>query len=326
MRLLFVGDVMLGRLVNEVLKVKPPKYPWGNTLSVFKKADICFCNLECVISDWGSPWSAPPKVFHFRTDAKNINVLKEAQIRAVSLANNHALDFEYEAVFSMLKALDKEGIKHAGAGADISKASKPAILEIEGKKIALIAFTDNEPAWEAKAGKPGVFFVPTDWKNWRTDDLLSLIRKTRDQVDFLIASAHWGPNWGYYPPPEHITLARMLIDTGADIVYGHSPHVVRGIEIYKKRIIFYSAGDFIDDYAVDEIERNDQSFIFVIETDLKNLSGIHLYPTVIRSFQARMAKGEERETIALRMEGLCEDLGTTASWQPKSGRLEIKVN
>ena len=65
MKLLFVGDVMLGRLVNAALKGRPPAYPWGDTLSLFKEADVRICNLECAISDWGSPWSATPKVFHF---------------------------------------------------------------------------------------------------------------------------------------------------------------------------------------------------------------------------------------------------------------------
>ena len=70
MNLLFVGDVMLGRLVNAALKDKPPEYVWGDTLSLFKGADVRICNLECAISDWGTPWSATPKVFHFRSDAK----------------------------------------------------------------------------------------------------------------------------------------------------------------------------------------------------------------------------------------------------------------
>ena len=94
MKILLVGDVMLGRLVNEVLKHEPPGYPWGDTSAIFKKADLRICNLECVISDKGQPWTITPKIFHFRTDYKNIAVLKKAQINMVSLANNHVLDYE----------------------------------------------------------------------------------------------------------------------------------------------------------------------------------------------------------------------------------------
>src|SRR5512143_1036996 len=98
MKLLFVGDVMLGRLVNDMLKDEPPEYPWGDTLRVFREADFRAANLECVMSDVGEPWSATYKVFHFRTDSKNVEVLKKARIDFVSLANNHTLDFGYEAM------------------------------------------------------------------------------------------------------------------------------------------------------------------------------------------------------------------------------------
>src|SRR4030088_119816 len=110
MDLLLVGDVMLGRLVNQKLKHESPEYPWGDTLSLFSTADVRMCNLECVISDRGRPWSATPKMFHFRSDAKNVAVLKTAAIDVVSIANNHVLDFEYDAMFEMLTLLDQARI------------------------------------------------------------------------------------------------------------------------------------------------------------------------------------------------------------------------
>src|SRR5713101_7814851 len=122
MRLVFVGDVMLGRLVNDRLRCVDPAYPWGNTKALFRAGDWRACNLECVISDRGRPWSETRKAFHFRSDAKNIAVLKAAGIDAVSVANNHALDFEYEAMRDMLRLLDRAGIQRAGAGADLAEA------------------------------------------------------------------------------------------------------------------------------------------------------------------------------------------------------------
>jgi poly-gamma-glutamate capsule biosynthesis protein CapA/YwtB (metallophosphatase superfamily) len=119
LKLALAGDVMLGRGVNELLKRAPADYPWGDTKLLFEQSDWRACNLECVISDCGVPWWATPKAFHFRSDAKNIATLKEARIDAVSLANNHTLDFEYEAMFEMLRLLDQAGIQHAGAGVDL---------------------------------------------------------------------------------------------------------------------------------------------------------------------------------------------------------------
>ena len=137
MNLLFVGDVMLGRLVNNFLKEKPPEYPWGDTMALFQEADVRICNLECVISDWGTPWSVTPKVFHFRSDAKNVETLRVAHIDAVSLANNHTLDFEYEGLFHMMNILNAAGILYAGAGMTRSRASEPAIWELSGIKLGL---------------------------------------------------------------------------------------------------------------------------------------------------------------------------------------------
>lgn len=102
--------------------------------------------------------------------------------------------------------------------------------------------------------------------------------------------------------------------------------MVRGIELYKGKPILYCTGDFIDDYAVDEVERNDQSFIFVVEMDGHMLSRLLLYPTVIEAFQARRAKDNERKAIVARMQRLCRKLNTATTWDEQAERLEIWVN
>lgn len=321
--LLFVGDVMLGRLVNAVLQEQSSAYPWGDTLTLFQLADVRLCNLECVISDWGTPWSATPKAFHFRSDVKNIEVLKAAHIDAVSLANNHALDFDYEGLFHTMDNLDAAGIQYAGAGTTITQASEPAVWERQGQQLGLIAFTDNEPSWEATSERPGILYVPLKLRDRRAVNLLELVRKTKEQVDFLIVSAHWGPNWGYTPPAEQIPFAHALIDAGADVIFGHSGHVVRGIELHKEKPILYCTGDFIDDYAVDQRERNDQSFLFVAETEGQTILRLLLYPTIIEACQARRARPGERKAIVATMQRLCKELNTTTSWDEQEERLEV---
>lgn len=322
MKILLIGDIMLGRLVNEALKTKPPEYPWGDTLPIFKNADLRICNLECVISDIGEPFPRE-KVFHFRTDEKNIETLLVAKINMVSCANNHALDFGYEALLRMIKVLEEHGINYAGIGINSYEAKKPAIYRVGSQKVGLIAFTDNQPDWEAKENKPGLFYVPINEKDKRAQYLFELIQKTRDDVNILIASTHWGSNWGYKPPKEHISFAHHLIDAGADIVFGHSPHVFRGIEIYKKKIILYSTGNFIDDYAVDEIERNDESFIFLFETKANKIIHLFLYPTVIKHFQAFLAKEGRQKEIVSKIQNLCDRLKTQTHWNRKEKYLEV---
>jgi len=321
--LLLVGDCMLGRLVNEVLENAPPEYPWGNTLPILHSADWRVCNLECVISDRGTPWSAYPKAFHFRSAAKNIAVLAAARMNAVSLANNHVLDFGYDALIEMLGILDHAGIAHSGAGINYREASQLATSEVSGRKRGLLAFTDNEPAWEATANQPGIFYVPTDLADSRATRLLEIIRESREVVDLLIVSAHWGSNWGYCPPHGHIIFAHALIEAGADVIFGHSSHVFRGIEFYKGRSVLYGAGDFVDDYAIDEIERNDQSFIYVMEMAGKTPRGLRMYPTLIRGCHASLAEGVYALGITDKMAELCAAFHIPTRWNQAQRCMEI---
>jgi poly-gamma-glutamate capsule biosynthesis protein CapA/YwtB (metallophosphatase superfamily) len=325
MKLLFAGDVMLGRLVNDLLLRVDPEYPWGDTKVLLNEADWRTCNLECVISDRGRPWGITPKTFHFRSDAKNIATLKSARIDAVSLANNHTLDFEYDAMFEMLRLLDEAGIQHAGAGKDLAQAATPAISRVGGVTIGMIAMTDNQPDWEALPAHPGVLYSPIDETDERAQLIIRAVRDIRAQVDLAIVSAHWGPNWGYRPLAAHVRFGRALIDAGADIVFGHSGHVFQGVEIYKRRPIIYCAGDFIDDYAVDEVERNDESFVFVVEISDGRIHRLRLHPTQIADCQATMARGERAAQIAEKMARLCTEMGTEARWLVADQVLEIPV-
>jgi poly-gamma-glutamate capsule biosynthesis protein CapA/YwtB (metallophosphatase superfamily) len=226
----------------------------------------------------------------------------------------HTLDFADEALFEMLRILHGARIGHAGAGEDLAESSRAAITYVQGRRIGVIAFTDNEPGWEAEVSKPGIFYVPIDVHDRRAKKLLEMIHTCKAVVDFLIVSAPWGPNWGYRPPGAHPTFARALLEAGADAIFEHSGHVFRGIELYQGKPIIYCAGNFIDDYAVDEVERNDQSWMFVLEIDGSQVQRLLLCPTVIRGFQARRATPGEAEAMAANMQRLCTELITEAVW------------
>lgn len=309
MKLLLVGDVMLGRLVDRVLRSEAPAYVWGDTLPLFEAAEVRICNLECCIAT--HPGAPPePKEFRFVSAAGNVEVLRAAHVDAVSIANNHVLDGGRSAVVEMTGLLDLAGIAHAGAGADAAAARRPALIRREGTRIALFACTDNEPGWQAHHRRAGVFHVPTDVDDAHARVLLDCVRAEQEVADLVVISLHWGSNWGRYPPDQHRALAHALIDAGADVVYGHSAHVLRGIELHRGRPILYGTGDFIDDYAVDPVERNDESAIFVVEVEDGAPSRVLVHPTVIVSGQARRATGEQALRITGRMADLCRLLDT----------------
>jgi poly-gamma-glutamate capsule biosynthesis protein CapA/YwtB (metallophosphatase superfamily) len=324
MRLLLAGDVMLGRLVNQALRAWPPETPWGDTLSLFRQADWSFCNLECVISDY-TPSRLPDKAFHFRSDRRNVAVLQAAGINAVSIANNHSLDFGPEAMLDMIATLDAKRIGHAGAGANLEQAMRPALSRTKDRTtIGVLACTDNEPRWAAGVDKPGVWFVPVDLKDPRTQELLERVGVLKKITDLACVSLHWGSNWGRAPEPGHRELARALTDAGADVVFGHSCHVFRGVEMRNGSLIMYSAGNFVDDYAIDPYERNDESFLFNVEADRGAFVQLELVPTLISECRAVLAEDLDATRILNQMRQQSARLGTQMTISESKGMVTIQ--
>lgn len=320
MEIAFVGDVMLGRLVADELRRRPAEYPWGDTLPLLRRADVLVGNLEFVLADGGRP--QPGKTFHFRADRAAVSSLEAAGFALMSVANNHVLDFGTDAALESLETLSDRGIRFSGAGPDAAAARRPAVIRREDLTIAMLACTDNEPDWEAGEDSPGVRYLPIDLDDARAMDLIDDITRVRETADLVIVSAHWGGNWGAQVPRRHRTFARALVDAGADVVFGHSPHIVRGVEVYRGRPILYAAGDFVDDYAVDPVERNDRAFVFVVRTEGAVPAELRLHPTEIVDFHARVARRHAAE-IAHEMARRCARLGTRADWHDDEGCLVI---
>jgi poly-gamma-glutamate synthesis protein (capsule biosynthesis protein) len=287
---------MLGRLVNEVLANSKFTYVWGDTIDIIKRADFSLINLECAISSRGKEWDKTFKLFHFRANPDAIKVLNSASIDYTSLANNHVLDYDSEALLDTINFLKENNISHSGAGVNLKQAMKAAFIEKKIKlcanndadyeqandnnikntiRIAVISLTDNEPEWEAKCDSAGINYIPIslDPEEYYYR-LKNCIEEARRESDLLIVSSHVGPHFRETPSTEYVNFVHKIIDFGADIYWGHSNHMPQGIEIYKpnnnknSKIIIYDSGDFIDDYAIDSYYRNDLSFIFILHFNL----------------------------------------------------------
>jgi poly-gamma-glutamate capsule biosynthesis protein CapA/YwtB (metallophosphatase superfamily) len=328
MKIAITGDVMLGRLVNRQMVAKDflaPESLWGDVLPLFLSADCRLINLECVISSRGQPWNPLHKPFHFRAKPRAIELLQAARVDCATLANNHVLDYGPEALLDCLHLLKDAHIQQTGAGANLHEALTPAFLDDADGRIAIIALTDNEPQWEANESRPGVNYI-----NYGSQGLLSPYREriaaaithARQHASFIIISAHVGPNWGP-PSPAMQRLARELMDLGGDLYWGHSNHAPQGVEIYKEKMIFYSTGDFVDDYAVDPLERNDLSFLFMVEERSGRIAGVRFYPVRIEHCQVHRAEGADMVFLNQNFQKKCQAFRTDVTFNHGIGAIDI---
>jgi len=299
---------MLGRLVNEIISKTSYEYPWGNLLSLLHSTDLNIVNLETTLTKSSL---TVPKVFNFKALPDRIEVLKKARIDAVNLANNHILDFGEQGMIDTIEQLDLAQIAHVGAGQGLQAAQKPAILERNGLRIGINGVTHNESGWAAGEFKPGVFYVNVE----NIKPLCDEIKKLRPKVDIVILTIHWGPNMQQRPSHEFQEAAHALIDCGVDILHGHSAHILQGIEIYKKRVIMYDTGDFVDDYQNDPVLRNDRSAFFEVTVDKNGIKRVQLIPVVINDMQVNRAKGDEKSAIINNMKQLSQEFGTSVDAQ-----------
>ena len=318
-----VGDVMLGRGVNAALRTLRPEQPWGDVLPLLVSADLRIINLECALTDHEQPWTRTPKVFHFRADYSAIEVLRAARVDCCSLANNHTLDFEERGLLDTMEHLKAAGIRYAGAGLDREEAARPVLLTApsdQPTRIAILAFTDNEPPFAAGSDRPGTNYLPVSLEPKVLHRIAAAVAAAREAgAEAVVFSNHWGPNMVQRPSALFRRFARAVIDCGADVYYGHSAHVFQGVEIYRGKPILYDTGDFIDDYAVDPRLRNDRSFLFRISLEESEFRRLELFPVALSYARAQLAKGSERESILDQMERLSGEMGTT--FVRREGRL-----
>jgi len=309
--LAFLGDIMLGRGVNEEIAIRPPEAFWGTALPVLRDADAVFANLECAITPHRVPWTRTRKVFHFGADPAAVYVLGAAGMSCVSLANNHILDFEEAGLRDTLRLLDEAGIRHTGAGLTLPDAMRPASVTVAGLRVDILALTDNEPPFAATAHGPGVWYVPVGESANALGPVSAAVQRRRaDGADLVVLSLHWGPNMVEMPPPAFRRFAEAVAGFGVDLLHGHSAHIFQGVERIGKSLILYDTGDFLDDYAVDPILRNDWSFIFLVDVEGGELQRLRMVPVRLSYARTDLATGDEFERICRRMQARCAPLGT----------------
>jgi poly-gamma-glutamate capsule biosynthesis protein CapA/YwtB (metallophosphatase superfamily) len=287
---------MLGRGVAQRLR-ESPRAPLiaPEVAEAAASADLFVLNLECCISDRGERFPDPNKPFFFRAPPIAAQRLAELGVDAVTLANNHALDYGADALLDTVAHLDAAGIAHVGAGADLAAARAPALL----RGLRIVAATDHPRAFAATRDRPGVAFA-----DLRDERVPAWLLEAVGHGPVLV-TPHWGPNMRAEPLPAVRAAAAALVDAGATLVAGHSAHVFQGVA----GRVLYDLGDFIDDYAVDRTLRNDLGLLWLVDLDADGPRSIEALPLTLEYCYTRAATGADAEWIAKRLRDLCTRLG-----------------
>jgi len=237
----FIGDIMLGGDYAKFIKnnIINFDYAFRKIKNLFNEGDIVFCNLENPLFKTGR--IRPNKGAILYAPPESINALKAINCKMVNLGNNHINDYGDESLIRTKQYLEDNGFITIGAGKNIAEALEPRIIDIKGVKIGFLSFTSS------KENVTSVIATEDTAGCASFDDMSFVHRKIRElkkKVDYLFISLHWGYQHYYYPSPGQITMAHRMIDEGADVIIGHHPHVIQGVESYKNGIVFYSLGNF----------------------------------------------------------------------------------
>ena len=349
-RLLLCGDVMTGRGIDQILRdpVEPhiyepymrsavgyvelaeavsgpiprgvdPAYVWGDALAEFerRRPDLRVVNLETSVTQSDDHW--PAKGIHYRMNPANVACLTAGGLDGCVLANNHVLDWGYAGLTETLATLRRAGIATAGAGQNLSQASRPAIFPLDGGGRLLVyacgARSSGIPVgWMAtadRAGVNGINRLSAATARRVGED----IRAVRRPGDIIVVSVPWGGNWGYRVPHDQTEFAHRLIeDAGVDVVHGHSSHHAKAIEVYEGRLILYGCGDFITDYegiGGHERYRGDLSNMYFVDLAASGeLAGLIVCPMRMHRFQVRRCGPDDADWMAKRLTAEGEKFNT----------------
>lgn len=278
--LMMSGDVTLGQAFEDLVGTD---YTWAfDAMPEYREADIAMVNLEGTLTTTNSKLE---KTFNFKADPKSVEVLKHGGVDIVTLANNHAMDYQEQGLQDTLKTLDKAGIQAIGAGMDVTEARRPDIIEVKGQRIAYFGYYTAD-YHQADVGIAGT-------NHGLEQRIAEDIKAVRDQVDWIVVNFHWGVELANYPEIWQSELAYFTVDQGADVVVGHHPHVLQGAEIYKGRPIAYSLGNFIFGGNA----RSDYDTA-VLKVSLKDKQmKVEFLPVEVRKYQPKVVKGERGDRI-----------------------------
>ena len=303
-----VGDIMLDRSVEKMIKQRGCAWIIEEVAPDLARADITFANLESPLSTVG--YHDPPNCA-FRANPLYVKVLTLAGIDLVTFANNHCTDPGREGYLQTLQHLDEAGIKYVGAARERAQASWLRVLTVNGLKVGFLGFTDLD----FPVGCPSR--VPQDLSKHR-----QVIAAAKNKCDLLVVTYHWGQEYWEHPCDRQKQVGHAAVEAGADLILGHHPHVLEGIEVYQGRPILYSMGNFIFDMSEGP---KMESAIFNLHYAEDQGWTVRVVPVYLPRHRLgpQYPSSEKRDALLRRFAGYCRKLGTAT--QTEDGVLVVSA-
>jgi poly-gamma-glutamate synthesis protein (capsule biosynthesis protein) len=295
--------MIFDRNVKTLISKRNGKAPLARVAKRLAKADLTIGNLESPLSSRGS--RDTNKDVTFRGDPRAIDGLTAAGFDFISLANNHVLDYGPKALTDSIQLLDDAGIAHAGAGKDRSAAWKPTVVETGDASTAYLAFSLIVPAgFIAQPNRAGLASG-----RWDVSLIERAIKRAKRDHDYVVVSFHWGVEYEDDANTGQTRLAHRAVKAGADMVLAHHPHVIQGVEIYKRRLIAYSLGDFVFDHYS---RKTGESFILNANLGPDGVSDVTVVPTYLDEYgRPAVVRGQAAAQILSRLKKISRRLHTT---------------
>lgn len=293
MKLLVAGDLTAKGRIGEKLKTGHFDDVFADLANHINQVDYSILNLETpvVIHEDYNPI---PKVgFTLSAPEAIVDMIQQAGFNAVTLANNHILDYGPKALMDTIRLLDEKGIEHVGAGKNLEDASQVLYKTIEDKKLAIINFCENDFSI-AEQEIPGAF--PLDVvKNVRQ------IQSAKANADFVVVIVHGGIELYPLPSPWMKEVYRFFVDMGADAVINHHQHCYSGYEVYQNKPIFYGLGNLcFDTKVMDDFQRH---VGIIVELSLTDRISFEIIPYRQCGSEAKVTLLEKEEK-----NGVIEDI------------------
>lgn len=233
--LAFTGDIHGEGGVRDALR--RGQNPFAGMASALADADVTVANLETAAANTGAPVD---KSFTFNAPVEILDQLAASGVDVISLANNHSLDWGFDALQETIDRARGAGLAPIGAGADRDTAMAPHVADVRGVRVAIVAASRVLPdaSWFATATGPGVANA------YDLEDTVEAVRAASAMADHTIVVIHWGDELAPCPNEVQLELADAFADAGASLVVGHHPHILQGIETRDDAVVAYSLGNF----------------------------------------------------------------------------------